>query len=55
MILPREDHVRVTRALRAALLYGVQHARDAVWQAYQRVYGQFGYTEWLAYIERYFW
>ena len=31
------------------------NAYDAVWQAYQRVYGQFGYSEWLVYIERYFW
>jgi RHS repeat-associated protein len=52
-VLSRAEHAAITKALQAELKTGVAYSREAVWQAYQKVYAN--YPQYLAAIERYFW
>jgi hypothetical protein len=54
VILAYEEHQRVSNALYRALPTGRRYGMDEIWQAYQRVYRELGYGEWLGHIERYF-
>jgi RHS repeat-associated protein len=52
-VLSQAEHAAITKALQAELKTGVAYSREAVWQAYQKVYQN--YPQYLAAIERYFW
>ena len=52
VVLSRAEHTTVTSLLRQELPYGQVYSREAVWNAYQRVYS--GTPEWLDSISIYF-
>ena len=58
VILTKQQHQEITNALRRALPYGTRlegpDGRRRLWEAYQKVYREFRFPEWLTHIERYF-
>ena len=58
VILSKAQHNQITMALRQKLPYGTSYkgleGKARVWRAYQEVYTNYGYGDWLQHIERYF-
>ena len=56
VILTHNEHVTITNALQTALKTGTKdgYTQKQVWAAYQKVYADLGYADWLDHIEKYF-
>jgi hypothetical protein len=52
VILPRQEHAMITKALIEKLPRQMNHTKQEVWAVYREVYGH--RPEWLSAIERYF-